>query len=176
MEFVLEDAIAVLSRTPSTLSSLLQDLPPGWIENNEGAETWNPYDVVGHLVHGERADWIPRARIIREYGESRPFDPFDRSAQFRESEGKSLDELLVEFETLRSLNLKTLRDWSLKSSELESKGQHPSLGPVTLKELLATWVAHDLDHVGQIARTMAKQYSSAVGPWKAYLSILTDRL
>ena len=175
MEFVLEDAIAVLSRTPSTLSSILQDLPPGWIENNEGAETWSPYVVVGHLVHGERADWIPRARIIREYGESRPFDPFDRSAQFRESEGKSLDELLVEFETLRSLNLKTLREWNLKSSELESKGQHPSLGTVTLKELLATWVAHDLDHVGQIARTMAKQYSSAVGPWKAYLSILTDR-
>ncbi len=105
----------------------------------------------------------------------RPFDPFDRLAQFQESEGKSIDELLSEFETLRALNLETLREWKLSSSELESKGQHPSLGSVTLSELLATWVAHDLDHVGQIARTMAKQYSTAVGPWKAYLSILSDR-
>jgi hypothetical protein len=175
MQFVLEEALAVLSKTPSTLRSLLHGLPAEWIEHNEGAETWSPYVVIGHLVHGERADWIPRARIIREHGESRPFDPFDRFAQFQESEGKSIDELLSEFETLRALNLETLREWKLSSSELESKGQHPSLGSVTLSELLATWVAHDLDHIAQIARTMAKQYSSAVGPWKAYLSILSDR-
>ena len=122
MEFVLDEAVAVLSKTPSTLRALLQGLPTGWIENDEGAETWSPYVVIGHLVHGERADWIPRARIIREHGESRPFDPFDRLAQFQESEGKSIDELLSEFETLRALNLETLREWKLSSSELESKG------------------------------------------------------
>ena len=155
---------------------MLADLPDVWTESNEGGETWSPYVVLGHLVHGERADWIPRARIVREHGETRPFDPFDRFAQFRESEGKSLSDLLDEFEALRAENIQTLKSWQLNDSDLERKGTHPSLGIVTMRELIATWVVHDLDHIGQIARTMAKQYNSAVGPWSAYLSILRDRI
>ena len=173
--FGLAEAIEVLSRTPATLMALLEDLPPVWTESNEGGETWSPYVVLGHLVHGERADWIPRARIIREHGESRPFDSFDRFAQFRESEGKTLADLLNEFVGLRRENLETLSGWELSESDLDRKGTHPSLGTVTMRELIATWVVHDLDHIGQIARTMAKQYTAAVGPWSAYLSILRDR-
>jgi hypothetical protein len=168
----LDEAVAVLSRTPATLRSLLDGLPPRWTENNEGGETWSPFVVVGHLVHGERTDWIPRARVILESGEDRPFTPFDRFAQFRESEGKSLAELLDEFEALRRENLSILAGMELGASDLARTGTHPDLGRVTLGELLATWVAHDLDHVVQIARTMAKQYSEAVGPWRAYLSVV----
>lgn len=175
MQFDLDQALAVLSRTPAALKALLLDLPREWTRNNEGSETWSPYDVVGHLIHGEQVDWIPRARIILEHGEARPFDPFDRWAQFTESQGKTLAELLDEFAALREQNLNALGELKIGAAELEKTGQHPALGRVTLKELLATWVAHDLDHLGQIARTMAKQYASEVGPWKAYLSILGDR-
>jgi len=175
MEFDLDQAIAVLARTPATLRTLLKDLPRDWVETNEGAGTWSPYDVIGHLIHGERTDWIARAKIILEHGESRPFDPFDRFAQFEESNGKTLESLLEEFATAREKSLAALRGLNLDAAELDKPGRHPELGKVTLKQLLATWVTHDLDHVAQIARTMAKQYASEVGPWQAYISILHDR-
>ncbi|MGH9769969.1 MAG: DinB family protein [Blastocatellia bacterium] len=175
MEFDLEKAAAALSRTPATLKALLEDLPRDWTESNEGPETWSPYDVVGHLIHGERVDWIQRAKIILEHGEARPFDPFDRFAQFEESKGKTLEELLDEFAALRERNLATLGKMKIGADDFEKTGQHPALGRVTLKELLATWVTHDLDHIAQIARTMAKQYTTEVGPWQAYISILHDR-
>jgi DinB superfamily len=175
MEFDLDKAIAVLARTPATLRTLLKDLPRDWVDTNEGADTWSPYDVIGHLIHGERADWIARAKIILEHGESRPFDPFDRFAQFEESKGKTLGELLEEFAALRERNLAALREMKIGAGDFEKTGQHPALGRVTLKELLATWVTHDLDHIAQVARTMAKQYASEVGPWQAYISILHDR-
>jgi uncharacterized damage-inducible protein DinB len=175
MEFDLDKAMAVLARTPATLRTLLKDLPRDWVETNEGANTWSPYDVIGHLIHGERADWIARAKIILEHGESRPFDPFDRFAQFEESEGKTIAELLEEFAALRERNLATLREMKVSAGDFEKTGQHPALGRVTLKELLATWVTHDLDHIAQIARTMAKQYTAEVGPWEAYITVLHDR-
>jgi hypothetical protein len=175
MEFNLDEAMAALSRTPAALKAMLNDLPGNWVENNEGPQTWSPYDVVGHLIHGERVDWITRAKIILEHGAARPFDPFDRFAQFEESKGKTLGELLNEFAALRERNLATLREMKIGADDLEKTGQHPALGRVTLKELLATWVTHDLDHIAQIARTMAKQYATEVGPWQAYISILHDR-
>lgn len=175
MVFDLDKAMAVLARTPATLRMLLKDLPSDWVETNEGANTWSPYDVIGHLIHGERSDWIARAKIILEHGESRPFDPFDRFAQFEESKGKTLGELLEEFAALRERNLAALREMKIGARDLDKTGQHPALGRVTLKELLATWVTHDLDHIAQIARTMAKQYTDEVGPWQAYISILHDR-
>lgn len=175
MNFNLDEATAVLSRTPSVLKAMLNGLPESWLNGNEGSETWNPYDVIGHLVHCERADWIMRARVILEHGEARPFDPLDRFAQFEESKGKTSGELLDEFAALRERNLTTLREMKIGAAELEKTGQHPALGRVKLKELLSTWVAHDLDHIGQIARTMAKQYAIEVGPWQAYVSIIHDR-
>lgn len=175
MEFNLDHTIDVLSRTPSTLTALLRGLSADWTRSNEGGETWSPYDVIGHLIVGERTDWIERARVILEHGESRPFTPFDRFAQFELSQGKSIDQLLAEFTRLREQNVQTLRGWKLQAEDLEKTGRHPELGIVRLKELLATWTTHDLDHVAQIARVMAKQYSEAVGPWTAYLRILHER-
>lgn len=170
----LDDAVAVLERTPASLTALLKDLPERWVQATEGAGTWSPYDVIGHLIHGERTDWIPRARHIMA-GDSRPFEPFDRMAQFTDSQGKSLGELLVTFAELRQENLATLLQMNLTNEDLNRPGLHPEFGAVTLGQLLATWVVHDLDHVGQIARTMAKVYGEATGPWSAYLSILRDR-
>ena len=175
MEFELAHALEVLRRTPATLNALLRDLPEPWLVQNEGPNTWSPYDVIGHLIHGERADWIPRVRHILA-GEARPFEPFDREAQFRESTGQTLDELLTTFAAVRRENLATLAGLGLTAAELERRGRHPALGEVNLSQLLATWVVHDLDHVGQIARVMAKRYGVAVGPWQDYLSILRDRL
>jgi DinB superfamily len=175
MEFDLDKAMAVMARTPATLRTLLKDLSRDWVETNEGDNTWSPYDVIGHLIHGERTDWIARAKIIIEHGESRPFDPFDRFAQFEDSKGKTLGELLDEFAALRERNLAILREMKISAGDFEKTGQHPALGRVTLKELLATWVTHDLDHIAQVARTMAKQYAGEVGPWQAYISILHDR-
>lgn len=175
MEFQLEQAIEVLKRTPATLNALLSGLPAEWTTGNEGPDTWSPYDVLGHLIHGEQADWIARANRILEHGEARQFDPFDRFAQFEESKGKTLGELLGEFEALRKANLQTLEQMLITPDKLKLRGAHPSLGTVTLSELLATWVAHDLDHIAQIVRVMSKQYDEAVGPWKQYLSILSDR-
>jgi hypothetical protein len=170
----LKDAVAVLARTPASLAALLEGLPDLWVNATEGGATWSPYDVVGHLIHGERTDWIPRARHILA-GETRPFDTFDRMAQFTESRGESLGELLATFAELRRENVAVLSGMSLTDEDLGRKGLHPQLGEVTLGQLLATWVVHDLDHVGQVARTMAKAYADAVGPWSAYLSILNDR-
>src|SRR6476619_4268671 len=169
-EFNLDDAIAVLSRTPASLAALLEGLPDTWVSATEGADTCSPYDVIGHLIHGERTDWIPRARHLLA-GETRPFDKFDRTAQFTESERKSLAELLTTFADLRRQNIETLVGMNLTADDFSRKGLHPELGEVTLEQLLATWVVHDLDHVGQIARTMAKVYAEAVGPWSQYLSI-----
>jgi uncharacterized damage-inducible protein DinB len=172
MDFDLEDGTAILERTPGTLRALLAGLPAAWTDATEGPETWSPYDVVGHLVHGERADWIPRARIILAQGAERRFAPFDRTAMFRESGGKSLDDLLDEFARLRAESLATLAGWRLTEPEFALQGEHPTFGPVTLRQLLSTWVAHDLSHLGQIARVMAKQYRDAVGPWRAYMPIM----
>jgi hypothetical protein len=172
MDFDVTTAVAVLERTPRVLRAMLTGLGSEWIDANEGAETWSPYDNVGHLIHGERTDWIPRAQIILAQGENRRFTPFDRFAQFRESEGKSLADLLDEFSNLRSGNLTTLAGWRLSDEQLALKGEHPALGTVTLQQLLSAWVVHDLGHIAQIARVMAKQYRDAVGPWRAYLPVL----
>jgi hypothetical protein len=174
-EFNLDDAVAVLERTPATIRALLDGLSDTWITANEGEETWSPYDVIGHLIHGERTDWIPRTRHILS-GDKRPFAPFDRNAQFIESEGRTITELLSTFAELRRENVATLLSLNLTQADLEKEGQHPELGEVTLGQLLATWVVHDLDHVAQIARTMAKVYGESTGPWNAYLSILRDRI
>jgi hypothetical protein len=173
MEFQLNHAREILKRTPATLNSLLLNLPDEWILSNEGHDSWSPFDVVGHLIHGEETDWIPRARIILEYGEERNFEPFDRFAMFEKSQGKSLAELLERFEDLRRASLKELEEMKLTPELLEKRGRHPELGMVTLGQLLSTWVVHDLSHVGQIVRVMAKQYSDAVGAWQAFLPILS---
>ena len=172
MDFDLTNAIAVLERTPATLRALLAGLPPAWTDATEGAETWSPYVIVGHLLHGERTDWITRARIILAQGADRRFEPYDRFAQFRESQGRSLDDLLDAFARARAENLATLAGWRLTDRELALEGEHPAFGTVTLRQLLATWVAHDLAHVGQIARVMAKRYREAVGPWRVYLPVM----
>ena len=171
---VLGDVIAVLERTPATMAALLDGLPEVWATATEGAGTWSPLDVVGHLIHGERSDWIPRARHILA-GDPRPLAAFDREAQFKESSGQTMSARLATFERQRRENLATLKAFGLTSEDLSRRGLHPELGEVTLGQLLATWVVHDLDHVGQVARTMAKVYGTTVGPWSAYLSILSDR-
>lgn len=173
-EFRLDDAVAVLERTPASLRTLLDGLPETWIRATERDGTWSPYDVIGHLIHGERTDWMPRARHIMA-AETRAFEPFDRTAQFSESQGKSLAELLTTFAELRRENVAALLEMKLTDDDLDRPGLHPELGHVTLGQLLATWVVHDLDHVTQVARTMAKVYTKATGPWSAYLSILRDR-
>jgi len=168
----LENTIALLARTPATLNALLRELPYAWTTVNEGEKTFNAFDVVGHLVHGERTDWMPRLQRILESGESRAFDPFDRFAQERESQGKSLSQLLDEFAELRAQNLDRLRSLGLTGKQLELRGKHPRLGTVTLGNLLATWAAHDMTHLHQIARIMAHQYREAVGPWSVFLGVL----
>ncbi len=170
----LDDLVAVLERTPNSLAKLLRGLPEAWVTATEGDNTWSPYDVVGHLIYGESVNWIPRARHILA-GETRPFDQFDRTSQFKQSKGKQLSELLATFETLRRDNISTLLKMNLTHADLDRVGLHPELGNVTLGQLLATWAVHDLDHLGQIARTMAKVCTTAVGPWANYLSILKDR-
>ena len=174
MEFKLDDAINLLNRTPNVLRAMLEGLPSEWTDANESEKTWSPYDVIGHLIHGERTDWIPRARIIMEDGERRTFEPFDQYAHFEESKGKSVEELLATFASLRRENLERLKEMSLKPEDLSRTGRHPELGKVTLGELLATWVAHDQSHVVQIARTLARHYREAVGPWQAYLSLMKN--
>lgn len=170
--FVLQDAAQILGRTPAVLQALLSGLPEEWTTSNEGPDTWSPYDVIGHLVHGEKTDWLPRAKHILQGPVGVPFEPFDRFAQFRESQGKSLNHLLTELERLRSANLQELASFNLTEADLDREGIHPALGRVTLRQLLATWVCHDLSHLAQIARVMARRYCGAVGPWKEYLSIL----
>ncbi|HXY25294.1 MAG TPA: DinB family protein [Candidatus Acidoferrum sp.] len=172
MEQNLSHTIALLSRTPAALNALLRDLPESWTHHNEGEGTWSAFDVVGHLIHGERTDWMTRAKMILQFGDTRPFEPFDRLAQFRESQGKSLAQLLDEFAGLRSENLAGLRALNLRGEDLARRGRHPALGVVTLSQLLAAWVVHDLTHLHQLSRLMAHQYRDAVGPWSAYLGVL----
>ena len=172
MDFDLNAGIAILERTPATFRAMLAGLPPMWTDATEGPDTWSPYVIIGHLIHAERTDWITRAEIILAQGPNRRFTPYDRFAQFRDSKGKSLAELLDEFERVRAENVATLWRWKLTDAQLALEGEHPAFGPVTLRQLLATWVAHDLGHVAQAARVMAKQYREAVGPWRAYLPVL----
>jgi DinB superfamily len=175
MRFDLSESVAVLERTPRVLSDLLAGLPAGWVTATEGPETWSPFDVVGHLIHGERTDWIPRLEIILADGEGRAFEPFDRFAQFAESRGRTIEELLDTFAVLRAGNLARLASFDISPADLGRRGRHPELGTVTLEQLLATWVAHDLSHLGQIARVMGKAYTEAVGPWAEYLPMLRPR-
>lgn len=164
--------IEILSQTPDTLTSLLQGLSDPWVRSNEGDETWSPVDVLGHLIHGEETDWIPRAEIILQQGTDRPFEPFDRLAQFERFKNHSPDELLALFRTRRKENLNTLTGMDLTPEKLELRGVHPELGEVTLRQLLATWTVHDLSHINQITRVMAKQYREEVGPWREYIRLL----
>jgi DinB superfamily len=168
----LQDTVALLSRTPGALKALLLELPDSWVSRSEGDGTWSVFGVVGHLIHGERTDWMPRAQRILQFGQAQAFDVFDRMAQEQESVGKSLQDLLEEFSSLRTQNLSDLNGMKLASGDLEKKGRHPTLGLVTLSQLLATWAAHDLTHLHQISRIMAHQYREAVGPWSAYLGVM----
>ena len=170
--FNLEHAIALLSRTPGSLDALLQGLPEFWVLRNEGQDTWSAFDIVGHLIFADRTDWMPRLRRILEHGEKLPFDPFDRLGHVRESQGKTLDQLLTEFAQVRSESLAALRNLNLQPADLEKRGKHPALGTVTVAELLGTWAVHDLNHLHQTSRVMARQYGDAVGPFQAYLGVL----
>jgi DinB family protein len=172
MSHNLQHTIALLSRTPAVLDTWLRDLPDAWIERNEGDGTWTPYDIVGHLSHGERTDWMPRVRRILEFGESRAFEPYDRFAQEGESRGKTLPQLLDDFARLRAENLAQLRALNLQPADLDRRGTHPALGAVTLSQLLATWAGHDLTHLHQLSRVMAHQYRDEVGPWTKYLGVM----
>ncbi|MEJ8817740.1 DinB family protein [Lacibacter sp. H407] len=173
MKFDRKKAVEILERTPLVLNSLLREVSEEWVINNEGADTFSPYDVVGHLIHGEKTDWVVRAKIILEYGVNKPFDPYDRFAQFEESKGKSLEQLLDEFEAIRKENVAWLQAIELTETDLERKGMHPVLGEVTLRNLLSTWVVHDLTHIAQITRVMSKQYVEEMGPWPQFFRILS---
>lgn len=169
MDFDVNEALQILRRTPAVLTALLANLPDRWVMSNEGADTWSPFEIVGHLIHGEDTDWIPRAVVILTKGETRAFEPFDRNAQFERFKGQSLAALLDTFDRLRRSNLSTLERWALTPADLMKRGRHPDLGTVTLGQLLATWTAHDLSHLAQLARVMCRQYTEAVGPWRTYL-------
>lgn len=174
MDFDLALSLDVLSRTPGSLTVLLRGLAEPWVRGREGPETFSPFDVVGHLIDGEETDWMPRARIILARGADLRFEPYDRFRHRERNNGRTLSSLLDEFARLRGANLDLLRSWRLQATELDLPGEHPSLGPVTLRQLLASWVVHDLGHVAQVARVMAKQYREAVGPWLPFLPVLTD--
>jgi len=176
MNFDLDLSIAVLDRSPAALRALLEGVGASWVRGTEGPDTFSPFDVVGHLIDGEETDWIPRARIILAKGPRLRFEPYDRFRHRTRNVGASLESLLVEFARLRAANLELLRSWKLTARELDLPGEHPSLGPVTLRQLLAAWVVHDLGHVAQVARVMAKQYRDEVGPWVPFLPVLTDHL
>ena len=167
-----QPTVALLNRTPAVLDALLRDLPDTWTRRNEGDGTWNAFEIVGHLIHAERADWMPRVRMVLQFGETQAFEPFDRAGAERESQQTSLAQRLDEFARLRSDNLGELRGLNLKPEDLERRGRHPALGVVTLSQLLATWAGHDLTHLHQLSRVMAHQYREAVGPWSAYLGVL----
>ena len=172
LKFDLSEALGMLERTPALLDTLLRRTHNSWHAINEGPDTWSALDVVGHLIHGEETDWIPRARIIINHGMAHSFEPFDRFAQFNRFEGWSLDKCLDRFGELRLGNLKIVRNWHLTDAQLALQGRHPEFGQVSLRQLLATWTVHDLNHIAQITRVMAKMYREEVGPWRAYLSIL----
>lgn len=168
----LSDTIALLTRTPAVLNALLRDLPDMWTSTNEGEHTWSAFDIVGHLIHAERADWMPRVKMVLRSGDTQTFEPFDREGHAREVHGRSLVQLLDEFARVRAENLLELRALNLQPDDLERRGRHPAFGAVTLSALLATWAAHDLTHLHQITRVMAHQYREAVGPWSVYLGVL----
>lgn len=172
MEHNLPHTIALLTRTPAALNALLRDLPEAWTLSNEGENTWTPFEVVAHLIYGERTDWVPRAKILLQFGETRTFELFDRSGHFRDMQRKALPQLLDEFARLRSQSLDELRALNLRPEDLERRGRHPAFGVVTLSQHLAAWAAHDLTHLHQVSRVMAHQYREAVGPWSAYLGVL----
>jgi len=175
MRFQFDDALPILQRTPGVLRALLGGLPESWTQATEGPGTWSPFDVVGHLIHGERTDWVPRVEHLLRHSDAVAFPVFDREAMFVASKGRSLGELLDTFERLRAENLDRLRALGLKDQDLSRRGRHPEFGVVTLAQHLSTWVAHDLGHIDQVVRTMARQYSDAVGPWRAYLSVIGSR-
>lgn len=172
MAIQVNNALQILERTPLTLQAMLSGLADSWVYQTEGGDTWSPFDIVGHLIHGEETDWLPRIRLILEHGESVPFTPFDRFAQFTASKGKSLGQLLQTFGMLRADSLEQVRALNLTEEQLNRPGKHPALGRVTLGQLIATWAVHDLDHVAQIARCMAGRYRDRCGPWSQYLPIL----
>jgi hypothetical protein len=173
MKYSIQKSIEILERTPAVLKVLLNSLDNDWVMNNEGPETFSPYDVLGHLIHGEKTDWIIRAKIILEHGTSKAFTPWNRFAQYEESKGKTLQELLDEFEVVRNGNIVWFKSLKLTEKDLDKKGMHPKLGEVTLRNLLSTWVVHDLTHIAQIARVMAKQYKEEMGPWPEFFRILS---
>jgi len=172
MEQNLSHTMSLLARTPHVLNALLRDLPETWTFRNEGENTWTAFDVVGHLIHAERENWMPRAKILLQFGEAQAFDPFDRAGHFRKSQGKSLGELLDEFAFARSKSLDELRALNLQPGDFGRRGQHPALGVVTLSQLLAAWAGHDLTHLHQLSRIMAHQYRESVGPWSTYLGVM----
>lgn len=172
MEFSFDRSYEILDRTPAIMRSILSGLSDDWTMNNEGPDTFSPYDVIGHLIHGELTDWSSRAKMILEDGTSKKFVPYDRFAMYEESKGKSLSQLLDEFESLRKQNMAWLRSMNVTETDLEKKGVHPTFGDVTLRQLLATWVVHDLTHISQVTRVMAKQYKAAIGPWTQFFRVL----
>lgn len=172
MQFKLPEATQILERTPAVVTQMIAAVPEGWIKATEGVGTFSCYDIVGHLIHGELTDWIPRTRIILEHGETRAFEPFDRCAQFREDQTRPIGALLDQFAFMRAENLSVLQGLHLREQDLARKGTHPEFGPVTLGQLISSWAVHDLSHISQIARVTAKQYSHEVGPWYQYTSIL----
>lgn len=167
----LTDTLALLARTPATFDALLRDLPDAWTLRNEGENTWSAFDIVGHLIHCERTDWLPRAKWLLEYGETQPFPPFDRQGHVRESQGKSLSQLLDDFAQIRFDNLAELRAMNLQPDDLARHGRHPALGPLTFSDLLAAWAAHDLNHLHQLSRVMALQYRESIGPFTKYMGV-----
>jgi uncharacterized damage-inducible protein DinB len=173
MDYQYEHVVAILRRTPETLVALLRGLPEAWTTSTEGPDTWSAYDIVGHLLNGEETDWIVRTRLLLEHGEKRPFDSVNRTAMFEKYKDFSLDQLLAAFEQARAKNLATLSELQITPEKLTLTGTHPALGTVTLSQLLATWVVHDLNHIGQVVEVLSRQYDEAVGPWRAYLNILT---
>ncbi|MFI5184130.1 MAG: DinB family protein [Vicinamibacteria bacterium] len=174
MDFDLDLSIDVLARTPATVRALLDGLAEPWIRGTEGPETFSPFDVVGHLIDGEETDWMPRARIILARGADPRFEPYDRFRHRERNATRSMNSLLAEFAEVRAANLESLRSWHLTSADLDLPGVHPTFGRVTLRQLLAAWVVHDLEHIAQVARVMAKQHAAEVGPWAPFLPILTD--
>lgn len=172
MTYNIPQAVEILQRTPAVLQSLLSGLSDDWLLNNEGDETFSPYDVVGHLIHGEKTDWTARIKIILQFGNTKPFERWDRFAQYEDSKGKTIQQLLDEFTSIRKENLQWFASLKLTEADFERKGMHPVLGEVTLKNLLSTWVVHDLTHIAQITRVMAKQYKTEMGPWPEFFRIL----
>ena len=174
MKFEVEHALQILSRTPATVRALVSGLGDEWTKPNEGADTFSVFDVVGHLVDGEETDWIARAQIILVEGDNGTFDPYDRFRHYERNRGRSIESLIDELEQLRTRNLDLVKAWNLDDHKLALTARHPLLGMVTMRQLLSAWVVHDLGHIAQISRVMAKQYRDEIGPWAPYLPVVTD--